>query len=94
VGVWARNIGRLRCLRGIDTLSALGLVAEVGALRRLRPRALTAPAGAIALIVPFYFMPGVYQYVLVLERRQGAIRTFQRSFGDGNSTGRAVILLM
>jgi hypothetical protein len=39
------------------------------------PRALTAPAGAIALIVLFWFMPGGYLYVLVLERRQGAIRT-------------------
>jgi hypothetical protein len=39
------------------------------------PRALTAPAGAIALIVLFWFMPGGYLYVLVLDRRQGAIRT-------------------
>ncbi|MHB8658586.1 MAG: hypothetical protein ACYC91_11630 [Solirubrobacteraceae bacterium] len=27
---WARTIGRLRCLRGIDTLSALGLCAGIG----------------------------------------------------------------
>jgi transposase len=27
---WAPAIGRLRCLRGIDTLSALGLCAEIG----------------------------------------------------------------
>ncbi len=27
---WAETIGRLRCLRGIDTLSAVGLCAEVG----------------------------------------------------------------
>jgi hypothetical protein len=39
------------------------------------PRALTAPAGAIALIVLFWFMPGGYLYVLVLDRRRGAIRT-------------------
>jgi hypothetical protein len=39
------------------------------------PRALTAPAGVSAVIVLFWFMPGGYLYVLVLERRQGAIRT-------------------
>jgi hypothetical protein len=39
------------------------------------PRALTAPAGAIALIVLFWSMPGGYLYVLLLERRRGAIRT-------------------
>jgi len=27
---WAPLVGRLRCLRGIDTLSAVGLVAEIG----------------------------------------------------------------
>jgi transposase len=27
---WAETIGRLRCLRGIDTLSAVGLCAEIG----------------------------------------------------------------
>jgi transposase len=27
---WAQTIGRLRCLRGIDTLSAVGLCAELG----------------------------------------------------------------
>jgi len=27
---WAPIVGRLRCLRGIDTLSAVGLVAEIG----------------------------------------------------------------
>lgn len=27
---WAQAIGRLRCLRGIDTLSAVGLCAEIG----------------------------------------------------------------
>src|SRR3954454_18061593 len=27
---WAETIGRLRCLRGIDTLTALGLAAEIG----------------------------------------------------------------
>ncbi len=33
---WALTIARLRCLRGIDTLSALGLVVEVGDFRRFR----------------------------------------------------------
>ena len=27
---WAATIGRLRCLRGVDTLTAVGLVAEIG----------------------------------------------------------------
>lgn len=38
------------------------------------PRALTVPAGAIALIALFWFMPGGYLYALVLEHRRGAIR--------------------
>jgi transposase len=29
-GSWAPTVARLRCLRGIDTLSAVGLVAEIG----------------------------------------------------------------
>jgi transposase len=35
---WADTIGRLRCLRGIDTLSAVGLCAEIGDWARF-PRA-------------------------------------------------------
>jgi transposase len=31
---WAHSVGRLRCLRGIDTLTAVGLCAEVGEWRR------------------------------------------------------------
>ena len=31
---WADTIGRLRCLRGIDTLSAVGLCAEIGDWQR------------------------------------------------------------
>lgn len=31
---WVQTIGRLRCLRGVDTLSAVGLVAEVGDFQR------------------------------------------------------------
>ena len=33
---WAREIARLRCLRGIDTLTALGLCAEIGDFARFR----------------------------------------------------------
>ena len=31
---WAQTVARLRCLRGIDTLSAVGLCAEIGDLER------------------------------------------------------------
>ncbi len=31
---WAREVGRLRCLRGVDTLTAVGLCAEVGDFER------------------------------------------------------------
>ncbi len=31
---WVRQVGRLRCLRGIDTLSAVGLCAEIGDFER------------------------------------------------------------
>lgn len=31
---WEREVGLLRCLRGIDTLSAVGLCAEIGDTRR------------------------------------------------------------
>ena len=31
---WAQEVARLRCLRGLDTLSALGLCAEAGDFRR------------------------------------------------------------
>jgi transposase len=33
---WAETVARLRCLRGIDTLSAVGLCAEVGDFARFR----------------------------------------------------------
>ena len=35
---WADSVARLRCLRGIDTLSAVGLCAEIGDWQRF-PRA-------------------------------------------------------
>ncbi|HEY6399370.1 MAG TPA: transposase, partial [Solirubrobacteraceae bacterium] len=31
---WHRQVGRLRCLRGVDTLTAVGLCAEVGDFER------------------------------------------------------------
>jgi transposase len=31
---WAQTVARLRCLRGIDTLSAVGLAAEIGDFHR------------------------------------------------------------
>ena len=31
---WAREVGRLRCLRGVDTLTAVGLCAEIGDFER------------------------------------------------------------
>jgi transposase len=31
---WATQVGRLRCLRGVDTLTAVGLCAEVGDFER------------------------------------------------------------
>src|ERR687896_546344 len=33
-GPWATQVGRLRCLRGIDTLTAAGLCAEIGDFER------------------------------------------------------------
>ena len=45
---WAPTIARLRCLRGISTLSALGLCAEAGDLRRFdRPASLVAYFGIV-----------------------------------------------
>lgn len=45
---WAETIARLRCLRGIGTLSALGLCAEAGDLRRFgRPASLVAYFGIV-----------------------------------------------
>jgi transposase len=60
---WAQTIARLRCLRGIDTLSALGLCAEVGEWDRFdHPDSLSAYLG----IVPSENTTGS-------QRRQGSI---------------------
>jgi transposase len=45
---WARQAGRLRCLRGIDTLSAAGLCAEIGDFERFaRPAQLMSYLGLV-----------------------------------------------
>jgi len=61
--LWAVTIARLRCLRGIDTLSAFGLCGEVGSFERFgHPDQLAAYFG----IVPSENTTGQ-------QRRQGAI---------------------
>jgi transposase len=56
-------VGRLRCLRGIDTLTAIGLVAEIGDFSRFR----TAPAFMAYLgLVPSESSSGA-------QRKQGSI---------------------
>ncbi|MDP9328515.1 MAG: IS110 family transposase [Actinomycetota bacterium] len=60
---WALQAGRLRCLRGIDTLSAVGLCAEVGDFERFqRAEQLMSYVG----LVPSESTTGQ-------QRRQGAI---------------------
>lgn len=45
---WAHTIARLRCLRGIDTLTAVGLCAEIGDFERFqRPRQLMSYLGLV-----------------------------------------------
>ncbi len=45
---WATDIARLRCLRGIDTLTAVGLCAEIGDWRRFeRPTQLMSYVGLV-----------------------------------------------
>jgi transposase len=60
---WAGTINRLRCLRGIDTLSAVGLQAEIGDFQRFaHPKQLAGYLG----LVPSEHTSGE-------KRRQGAI---------------------
>jgi transposase len=60
---WAQTVARLRCLRGIDTLSAVGMCAEVGNFERFkRPGPLMSYLG----LVPSENSSGE-------TRRQGAI---------------------
>jgi transposase len=58
----APTIARLRCLRGIDSLSAAGLYAEVGDWQRFRPKHLSGFLG----IVPS-------EHTSDTKRRQGSI---------------------
>ena len=58
----AATIARLRCFRGIDTLSAAGLCAEIGDWRRFGPKQLSGFLG----IVPT-------EHTSDLKRRQGSI---------------------
>jgi transposase len=58
----ANTIARLRCFRGIDTLSAAGLCAEVGDWQRFRPKQLSGFLG----IVPT-------EHTSDTKRRQGSI---------------------
>ena len=45
---WAQPVARLRCLRGIDTLSAVGLAAEIGDFDRFEhPRQLMSYLGVV-----------------------------------------------
>jgi transposase len=60
---WAKDIARLRCLRGIDTLTALGLCSEIGECGRFdHPDQLSAYLG----IVPSEHTTGA-------QRRLGSI---------------------
>ena len=60
---WAQPVARLRCLRGIDTLSAVGLCAEIGDFARFEsPAKLMSYLG----LVPSEHSSGQ-------QRRQGAI---------------------
>ena len=62
-GPWTQTVARLRCLRGVDTLTALGLVAEIGDITAFaHPRHLTSYLG----LVPSEHSSGT-------TRRQGAI---------------------
>jgi transposase len=59
---WQREVARLRCLRGIDTLSAVGLCAEIGDFRRF------ARAGQLASYVGLVPSESSSE-----QRRQGSI---------------------
>ena len=55
-------IARLRCMRGIDTLSAAGLCAEIGDWRRFGPKQLSGFLGVVASV-----------HTSDRKRRQGSI---------------------
>ncbi len=75
---WAPLVARLRCLRGIDTLTAVGLVAETGDIAAFsHPKQLASYLG----LVPSEHSSGV-------KRRQGAITK------AGSSHARRLISVM
>lgn len=62
-GPWAPTVARLRCLRGVDTLTAVGLIAEIGDITAFRhPNQLASYLG----LVPSEHSSGE-------RRRQGSI---------------------
>lgn len=62
-GPWAPTVARLRCLRGIDSLTAVGLVAEIGDIGAFsHPKQLASYLG----LVPSEHSSG-------MKRRQGSI---------------------
>jgi transposase len=62
-GPWAPSVARLRCLRGVDTLTAVGLIAEIGEIGAFsHPKALASYLG----LVPSEQSSGS-------KRRQGSI---------------------
>ena len=63
LGPWAPTVARLRCLRGVDTLTAVGLIAEIGDITAFKhPKLLASYLG----LVPSEQSSGT-------RRRQGAI---------------------
>ena len=47
-GSWAPTVARLRCLRGVDTLTAVGLVAEIGDITAFKhPKQLSSYLGLV-----------------------------------------------
>jgi transposase len=62
-GSWAPTVARLRCMRDIDTLTAVGLIAEIGAITAFKhPKQLASYLG----LVPS-------EHTSETKRRQGAI---------------------
>jgi transposase len=62
-GPWAPTVARLRCLRGVDTLTAVGLIAEIGDIHAFKhPKQLASYLG----LVPSEQSSGT-------KRRQGSI---------------------
>jgi transposase len=47
-GSWAPTVARLRCLRGVDTLTGVGLIAEIGDIGAFRhPKQLASYLGLV-----------------------------------------------